>query len=291
VQLLRFAVAVLVLAAASASAAGVIDAADIIGKASADVPFAQQSGYWGQVLGMYPAAAKIPESGIHGVPLPNGETLRLGKEADPAHPTRKALVFQLAPNDPSTSGSMRSEIAFGRNIEMGKVYWVAFSAFVRDWGTLGSSDQALFGTQIHSSRHELDLSPAFAFITGANSRTMLLDVYYSTSSSPSTRNTVRTKYAERPIPFDRWSDFVFKFRESTGSDGFLQVWLDGEQILNYQGPLGYYTPGYKDYAKFGYYNWGRFNSGRKVLLRAPTVVADPTGNKYDAAALRAYINQ
>jgi hypothetical protein len=268
-----------------------IDAADILGRASAEIPFAQQNGYYGQVLGTYPYASSIPEAGVNGSVLSNGETLRLGKQVDPLDSTRRALAFQLAPNDASTSGSMRSEISLDTNIELGKVYWVAYRVFVKDWGTLNSSDQALFGTQIHSSDHDRGLCPVFSIITGPDGRTMLLDVYYSPSSSPTTSNTVRLKFPERPIPFDRWSDLVFKFRESTGSDGLLQVWADGEQILNYQGPLGYNTPGYKDYAKFGYYNWGTFNSSRKVLLRAPTVVSDPTGSKYDAAALRAYINQ
>jgi hypothetical protein len=85
---------------------------------------------------------------------------------------------------------------------------------------------------------------------------------------------------------------VFKFRHNTSGSGFLQVWMDGNQIANHQGNLGFNTPGYKDYAKFGYYNWNgsSMNStARKVLLRAPTLVADPTGSKYNADQLRALV--
>src|SRR5689334_1602974 len=98
-------------AASTPSAAGVsIKASDILGEASGTVPFAQQSGWGAQVLGEYPSAQQIPETGINGTPLANGETLRFGKQADPADPTKQAIAVQLAPTDPLTSGSHRSEI-------------------------------------------------------------------------------------------------------------------------------------------------------------------------------------
>src|SRR4051812_8024751 len=87
----------------SSAASAAVDPADILGQAQADVPFSSQSGWAGQVLGKHPDAKVIPESGIHGAPLANGETLRFGKVDDPARPGRKALAFQLAPEDPSTS--------------------------------------------------------------------------------------------------------------------------------------------------------------------------------------------
>src|SRR3989442_915986 len=56
------------------TAASTIAAADILGKASGNVPFAQQSGWGAQVLGQYPSAQQIPETGINGTTLPSGET-------------------------------------------------------------------------------------------------------------------------------------------------------------------------------------------------------------------------
>ena len=72
-------------------------------------------------------------------------------------------------------------------------------------------------------------------------------------------------------------------------DGFLEAWLDGRQIVDYRGPLGFHTPGHRDYAKFGYYNWSTFGSSRKVLLRSPVLVADPSGSKYRQEDLRGYV--
>lgn len=269
------------LAAVALQCASPISGADVIGLARADMPFAQQSGYYGQVLGKHAAVASIPESGIHGAPLPNGETLRLGKAPDPADPRRKAFTFQLSPDDPSTSGSKRAEISFGHNVEHDKVYWAAFGVYVYDWGRLASKDASLFGIQLHSGDNSRNLSPSFGIYT-TGGRTFRIEARASASSDPRPQNSVTRKYAEQPIPFGRWMNFVFRFRQNTGGSGFLQVWLDGKRIVDHRGSLGFSTPGYKDYFKFGYYNWSAFSSPRKVLVRSPLIVADPTGDKYRA---------
>src|SRR5687768_17173434 len=72
---------------------GVLEAADIIGWASGNTLFTQQKGYSSQVLGTHTSVTSIPEAGIHGSTLSNGETLRMGKETDPLNSAKKALSF------------------------------------------------------------------------------------------------------------------------------------------------------------------------------------------------------
>ena len=266
-----------------------ISESHIIGKARAEVLFSQQTGYHAQVMGKSTQAASIPETGITGALLPNGETLRMGKVNDPSGSGSKVFHFQVHPSDPTTSGSKRAEFSFAHNIEMDKVYWVAVSTFIQDWGTLPSGDASLFGTQMHSGDNSRSLSPSFGLYTSAGGRNFRVVARWSTSSDPQQGNSVKATYAERPIPFGRWADFVLKFRHNTSGNGFLQVWMDGELIATHNGNLGFNTPGFLDYAKFGYYNWSTFNSSRKVLLRSPTVVADPTGSTYTAAQVRSLL--
>jgi hypothetical protein len=269
--------------AVRAQCASPIAHADIVGAASAVVPFARQSGYGVQVYGTHTPVRSVPESGIHGAPLPQGETLRFGK-------TGNALAFQVHPADPTTSGGKRAEITFGRDIEPGKVYWIALSLYVQDWGRLERADAALFGTQLHSGDDRLKLSPAFGLFTSAEGRKFKVQARWSTSDAPQRPNSAKATYAERALPFQRWIDFVFRFRLSTTGAGFLQVWMDGERIVEHRGNLGYNTPGRNDYVKFGYYSWSAaMSSARKLLVRSPTIVADPTGAKYGAADLRALL--
>ena len=119
---------------------------------------------------------------------------------------------------------------------------------------------------------------------------MKIQTRYSTSSSPSQSNWITSNYAEQAIPFGRWMDFVIKFRNNVQGQGLAQVWLDGNQIVNHQGNLGFNTPGYLDFMKWGYYNWtSGFSSPRKVRLRNPTLVQDPTGSKYTPSAIRSIL--
>jgi hypothetical protein len=264
-----------------------IAASDFLGAASAQLPFSRQSGYTAQVLGTYTRAGSIPESGIHGPVLLNGETLRFGKVPDPSNPLLKALSFQVHLDDLLTSNGKRSELSFGRDIEMNKVYWVALGVYVYDWGMLSSEDAALFGTQLHPGDHSLRLSPVFGLYTTGAGRKFKVRARWSTSAQPARSNATGANYAERELPFGRWMDFVFKFRLNTAGEGFLQVWMDGDRIVNHRGNLGFNTPGSNDYVKFGYYNWtSAMSSARKILLRSPTLVADPSGDKYSAEQLR-----
>ena len=269
--------------AAGADCTRAIDPSDILGRASAELPFSQQSGYTAQVYGTHTRAAQIPESGIHGAALPNGETLRFGKAGN-------ALAFQLDPGDPITSKSKRSEISFGPNIEPDKVYWIAFSVYVEDWGRLDRKDVALFGTQLHSGANSLQLSPVFGLYTAGDGRSFRIQARWSTSPTPARENARTARYAERSLPFNRWIDFVFRFRVNTSGAGLLQVWMDGERIVDHRGDLGFNT-GRNGYLKFGYYNWSEaMSSSRKLLLRSPTIVADPAaGEKYSAEQVKAIL--
>lgn len=273
-----------------------IDPTDIVDEAQANLPFAQQNGYGAQVVGTYVDGKEIPEEGIHGSKLSNGETLRLGKVDDPLGPNRKVFAFQLDPGDPVTAGSKRSEISFDKNIEIGKVYWVALRVLVEDWGTLGKNDRSLFGTQIHSGDDSLGLSPSFSInTTGDTNRSFQIEARHQTDlgKAPSQNNTTILHSEARPLIFGQWMDFVFTFRQAPDGEGFLRAWLDGKEIWSYEGNLGFQTPGHEDYFKFGYYNWsgGSFASRRKVLVRSPLVVRDPSGAKYGADDLRAYVHE
>jgi len=264
---------------APATGGGAINAADVMGRSLGDAPFSSQSRWSTQVMNKFMGAASVPESGIHGSVLPNGESLRFGKVRDPLNSARQALQFQLHPSDPTTSGSKRAEIRFPKELAFDKTYWTAFKMFIPDWGTLASTDTAVFGMQLHSGLASAGHPPSVGMTAINNGRNMRIRV----QGSGTTRDYIQ------PIPFGRWVDMVFKIRQSTGSSGVMQAWMDGVQVANYAGPWGYKTAEL-DYFKYGYYNYSSgFNSARKVLIRSAIVVADPSGNTYSADTLRAAV--
>lgn len=272
--------------------AGSINPADILVYASAVIPFAEQSGYHVQAFGSSRAVAAIPEDGLKSTQLSNGDTMRFGKVSDPITPDRKALLFQVQKSDKTTSGGKRTEISTPKNIEHDKLYWIAFSAYVYDWGTLTANDLALFGAQLHQGNDDIAVGgPAFGLYTQKAGREFRVRVRYSESATPSNGNAKKVEFSDLPMPFGRWADFVFKFKENTSGNGLLQVWMDGAQIADYKGSLGFNTGG-KDYMKFGYYNWSLTTMGsspRKLLLRSPIIVADRIG--YTHEALEKFVNK
>ena len=269
-----------------------IDPADILLHASATVPFAAQEGYHLQALGAARPVQEIPEEGIKSTQLQNGDSLRFGKTPDPKNPARRVLLLQVHKNDKTTSGGKRCELRAQNNIEHDKVYWIAFSAYVYDWGELSKSDEAVFGVQLHQGNDALKVGgPAFGLYTRQTGRVFRVRGRFSESPTPSADNAKNVEFADQPMPFDRWADFVLKFKQNTKGEGLLQAWMDGAQIADYQGSLGY-TTGQNDYIKFGYYNWSLSAMGsspRKVLLRSPVVVADRAG--YTHEILRAFVTK
>lgn len=269
-----------------------IDPADILASVSADLPFAQQKGCTLQALGKYTPIEQIPETGVHGTKLADSSTLRFGKVPDPLNPARKVLSFMVAPTDPFTAGDgkRRSELSYGKNIPMETPYWCAFSAYLYAWGvdqTLG-----LFGAQIHSGDNTRGLSPAWQFFYRGDldPKEFRVRSTHSLNSAPSQSNSIPTEHGDHPLPFGIWRDFVLQAKQSTKATGFFRLWLDGVQVVNYSGNIGFNTPGHMDYQKFGIYISQPFSTPRRLLLRNPITVFDPSG-KYSPAILRAFVNK
>jgi hypothetical protein len=49
-----------------------------------------------------------------------------------------------------------------------------------------------------------------------------------------------------------WHDFVYHIKWSHKDDGFVEMWLDGKQVANYKGPVGY-NDSQGPYFKYGLY--------------------------------------
>lgn len=262
---------------------GIIFASDILQYVDPDTV---QTNLNVQAMG---TAQRLTSGGIHGPKLPDGSTLRAGYVRDPASPVGSAVMFQLAYTDPITSGNKRAEFSFPAIISPRVDYWNALRVWVFDWGN--DPAQGLFGTQLHSGDNSLGLSPSFGIYVPSGRR-FRIEARHSTAERPS-KSTQSYKFSpEFDIPFGRWADFVFKFRldHNARGEGFLQAWMDGKQIYDYDGALGFNTPGKKDYFKSGLYFWTRFNTPRKILIGGYYVVRDDDG-KYSVEHLRNLVNK
>lgn len=251
-----------------------VDARDVVHYVDTEAPFPEQTDYTVQCISTYTRSKEVPQAGIHGSRLPDGSTLRFG-HVDVGR--KRALAFVLAPGDPKTSGNPRTELKLP-DVSASEVYWVSFGLYVPRWGQVPSNDVAVVGFQFHSGGNT-GLSPAVAMYARAG-KTIEFASRYSLAD-PADRNQSRSPTPRRlDLEFDRWLDIVVRFKYGIPDGGSLHAWIDGDQVVEYGGPLGY-KHRFDPYFKFGIYNWtSGLNSPRTVCLRHITVVKDPTGDKY-----------
>ena len=74
---------------------------------------------------------------------------------------------------------------------------------------------------------------------------------------------------------DQWNDLKYYVKNSTGSDGALKVWLNGELVYSYNG-VTLYKSGQDGYVKFGMYTEFR---DERVLLVDAVRIADSLNGK------------
>ena len=145
----------------------------------------------------------------------------------------------------------RSELRERFEARLGETYWYRFHTFIPE--NFPIEDNRLVIAQWHASD------------TGREASSLPLAVYYRSgallirarSSDKNTQlkddDTTKVKlYTQNDFPRGEWHDFLFQVKWSYKSDGFVKAWMDGQQIADYRGAVGY-----KDHAgpyfKFGAY--------------------------------------
>lgn len=78
-----------------------------------------------------------------------------------------------------------------------------------------------------------------------------------------------------PTPLDRWIDFVFHVQWGPTGGGFVEVWMDGEQVVDEHDVKIGFNDEFGPYAGFGIYKWpGDSEHERRVIyfdeIRAAT---------------------
>lgn len=248
-----------------------------------------------QCYGQIMASQKVPEQGINGTPLPLGGRLRFGRVSDPVDAQRWALRFTVLPTDPLTAGSYRCETTFNpvtSGLPRGQVFWHAFSVYLPDWRATTDEQQLM---QWHAGDTS-GLQPIYALLSRDGQ--MRLVMRSSTSPSPTT-STVSTRvlWSTNSWVPKQWITVVTQALVSTdpAAAPFIRTWVNGTQVVNYKGPVGFNQPTAQPYVKHGIYHWINQNPWdmrmpqRDVLFRRAALVLDPR-QAYTAADLSVYVN-
>jgi hypothetical protein len=131
----------------------------------------------------------------------------------------KAARFEIRKDEPRVQHSIRSEVTIVKGEDIGKNAWYSFSAYFPAVGYEYDTEREVINQWYQ------DGSPATSL------RTKQDRFILETGNTPDNRK----QYDLGPIVKDAWQEFVFHFIHSHGSDGLIEVWLNGAKVFTYTG--------------------------------------------------------
>jgi hypothetical protein len=150
--------------------------------------------------------------------------------------------------------SFRSEVNARDFPPLGSVRWYAFSILVPD--DFPIEDNRLVLAQWHGADKkylgEAPRSPSMAFRYSNGS--LFITICHGADRIVRDAKAVlsKTLFQTEQFPRNAWNDFIIQAKWSCKSDGFVNVWWNGRQVVRYSGPVGY-NDDFGPYFKFGLY--------------------------------------
>jgi hypothetical protein len=137
---------------------------------------------------------------------------------------------------------------------LGREIWYSLSTFIPQEFPIVESPTVI--TQWHASEDPGEdvaaRSPVLAH-RYANGD-LIIDIRFSSHKIQQANDgSKRVLYEKKSFSKGMWHDFLYRIRWSYLSDGLVECWLDGKQIIAYKGPIGY-NDDYGPYFKFGLYH-------------------------------------
>jgi hypothetical protein len=147
----------------------------------------------------------------------------------------------------------------------GKDMWYGFSIYLPAPYERDSIAETLAQWHHTSDPGEKNLNPPMAL--QIKDGQWVLGARWS-SAQPTTKRNQRSigGYRLGSPETNKWTDWVFRVRWSYGSDGELQVWKNGKQVVSRKGPIGY-NDKVMPYFKLGIYKSAWRNSVGNVKER------------------------
>ncbi|MCB9102435.1 MAG: heparin lyase I family protein [Anaerolineales bacterium] len=184
----------------------------------------------------------------------------------PVRSGHHAVRFEVRDDDRYFSAS-RSEIHRSSDRDtLGQDYWYGFSIYIpEEWPDQDSGFTII--SQWHGSpdkdQGEISRSPVLR-LEYRNKKFKILGAYSKEEIQTSDSGTSVLLYNDDEFAKKgTWHDFIFNMKWSYESDGYVQAWIDGQRVVDYNGPIGYNdTRG--PYFKMGVYR-SLNNTGTMVI--------------------------
>lgn len=208
---------------------------------------------------------------------------RISLVPDPTDPKRQVLRLKQRPDDPIIAGQPRTELNFHRGKEStapprDSWFWRAWQVYLPAWA---ETDAPYIVAQIHSTGGR---NPPVAMAIRSGRYTIDVRSATKVPMTPSDQVNRLVRKDLGPIVVGKWTTIVHRVRIDPEGGG-LAIWIDGNQVLDYNGPLGYADG--EHYIKQGMYPLDS-KVGQEMLLRGPWLIRD---SNYEEPVVRAWVAQ
>jgi len=261
---------------------------DILADIDASKPLKTQ--HWGvECNGVVRLISELPDPVVRANPGVDGAEFDRVALATPEPGGRLGIALRNAETDSLTSGAPRCELSMvdGRRsfLPFARTFWFASRIWIEAWP--GSRDEQIV-LQWHDYDFDLSLNPLMAVIVRGDQAQLV--VRWEAGDGPTLgRSNIRIREVwrgESKMISAHWANVIMRARISPEprDQPFLELWIDGEQVGDYRGPIGYRPAdpalNQRNYAKLGIYHWLTGNPWddrfllRSVFVRRSVLLQD-----------------
>lgn len=155
---------------------------------------------------------------------------------------KKSIRFEVRKGDyrisKSGSKSSRAELSTEKMAEIGNEYWYALSMFIPEDFPIEDNRLVLAQWWAEPDLGEYsDRSPILAM----RFRNGKFYISLRTSSEKIMKENGKeiVLYESTDFALGKWKDFIFQIKWSYKNDGLVNTWINNNQIIQYNGPVGY----------------------------------------------------
>lgn len=190
-------------------------------------------------------------------------TYSMVQSSDVARTGKYSNKITLYKSDPLVSNNHRAELVWNSAAYTGEthtdVQWIGYSVYIpNDWVSDPNHPESIVNIHDGEPCPNSATNPQALIIAGDRFQYW---VNYSTTDycAGGSKAIVSQHMDIAPLVKGQWNDFVIHSNWSPGTDGFVQVWMNGTQVLNYKG-RAYFVGTFKEpYIKFGDYKFSWTN--------------------------------
>ncbi|OBZ96092.1 hypothetical protein ADU59_06900 [Pararhizobium polonicum] len=161
------------------------------------------------------------------------------------------LRFEVRPGERASfdgDNRDRSEITSSINFPKDEIVWNAYRVKIADGFSIPDGEHSWFIVgQWHGSKDDKRSPYIAAQVEGKD---LVFLRRYIKDGKPASSEM----YRMHDVPRGEWLNIVMEHKVSA-TDGLLNIWLNGRQVVQFDGPLGYW-----DHAEAGYWKFGIYRS-------------------------------